>query len=77
MRLYCGCWCHRQKGEVRGALHRAAVQQAGLAGGSSGGQAALPVLQLPCHPLRDPSTHQANQEQYADAPADHRQDVIL
>lgn len=56
-----------------GRLYR----RAGLAGGSSGGQAALPVLQLSCHPLSDPSTHQANQEQYADAPADHRQDVIL
>lgn len=47
------------------------------AGGSLGGQAALPVLQLSCHSLSDPSTHQANQEQYADAPTDHRQDVVL
>lgn len=38
---------------------------------------ALPVLELSCHALRDPPTHQANQEQYADAPTDHRQDVVL
>lgn len=32
---------------------------------------ALPVLELSCHPLGDASTHQANQEQYADAHCDH------
>lgn len=41
------------------------------ADGSLGGQVALPVLQLSSHSLGDPPTHQANQEQYADAPADH------
>ena len=40
-------------------------------------QAPLPVLELSCHALGDASTHQADQEQYADAPADHRQDVVL
>lgn len=40
-------------------------------------KAPLPVLELSCHSLGDPSTHQADQEQYADAPTDHRQDVVL
>ena len=40
-------------------------------------QAPLPVLELSCHALGDASTHQADQEQYADAPADHREDVVL
>lgn len=40
-------------------------------------KASLPVLELSCHTLGDSSTHQTNQEQYADAPTDHRQDVVL
>lgn len=40
-------------------------------------RAPLPVLELPCHALGDAPTHQADQEQDADAPADHRQDVVL
>lgn len=40
-------------------------------------EAALPVLELACHSFGDTSTHQANQEQYTDAPADHRENVVL
>lgn len=38
---------------------------------------ALPVLELACHSFGDTSTHQADQEQYTDAPTDHRENVVL
>lgn len=66
-----------EEGEVRGCTIQEAVQSGPWAGSSFGGQAALPVLELSCHTFSDPSTHQANQEQYADAPTDHRQDIVL
>lgn len=60
------------KGEVGGYTIQEGCTNWALAGSSFGGQAALPVLKLSCHTFSDPSTHQANQEQYADAPTDHR-----
>lgn len=75
--LYHGCWCTSEKNEVSGY----AIQE-GCTNGT--GQVvplvvkvALPVLELSCHSFGDTSTHQANQEQYTDAPTDHRENVVL
>lgn len=79
----CGCsnmgtGVTSQKDEVRGYTLQEGLYKRGTGQAVPlAVKAALPVLELSCHSLGDTSTHQADQEQYADAPTDHGENVVL